>query len=282
MCCYGYVRVSSKEQNEDRQIIALNECNETIDKIFIDKESGKNFNRTNYKKMKNKLKSGDVIIVKSLDRFGRSYKDILEEWQVYRKKGVYIKVLDMPILDTSRDKDLMGTLISDIVLQLLSYVAETERKNIKERQAEGIAAAKKRGVKFGRPRKYNLEECKNIIEKYWNGELTYKEAIENIGCSGGSFHEIQKQIIEIYGEPEKRIKTGRPKKVHYDNDGNEVSSIKYSSLKAKEQREKYKAENKCIRCGEELPIDNKYLTCRSCRMKQSKSYYQRKDRGNAI
>ena len=149
---YGYVRVSTREQNEDRQLIAFERCGRKIDKVIIDKQSGKDFKRTGYQKMLKKLKKGDVLIVKSIDRLGRNYNEIIEQWRVITKiKCADIVVLDMPILDTTQNKDLLGTLISDLVLQLLSYVAENERINIKQRQAEGIAAAKARGVKFGRP-----------------------------------------------------------------------------------------------------------------------------------
>ena len=147
---YGYIRVSSADQNEDRQRIALNQLNVPM-KIFTEKQSGKNFNRPEYKKLLKKLKAGDVLYIKSIDRLGRNYEEIQNQWRTLTKqKGVDIVVLDMPLLDTRQQKNLMGTFIADIVLQLLAFVAENERTNIKVRQAEGIAAAKAKGVQFGR------------------------------------------------------------------------------------------------------------------------------------
>ena len=149
---YGYVRVSSCDQNEDRQLIALRKLEIPEKNIFMDKQSGKDFDRPQYKRMVRKLKKDDLLYIKSIDRLGRNYGEILEQWQILtKKKDVDIVVLDMPLLDTRRGKDLMGTFLSDIVLQVLSFVAENERSNIRQRQAEGIAAAKARGVRFGRP-----------------------------------------------------------------------------------------------------------------------------------
>ena len=152
MSVYGYIRVSSKDQKEDRQQIALKEVGVERLNIYVDKRSGKDFNRPQYKKMLRKLKKDDLLYIKSIDRLGRNYEEILQQWRILTKeKGVDIVVLDMPLLDTRRGKDLMGTFLSDIVLQVLSFVAENERTNIKQRQAEGIAAAKAQGIKFGRP-----------------------------------------------------------------------------------------------------------------------------------
>ena len=152
---YAYIRVSTKEQNLDRQWEAIKGL--AVDEVFSDKQSGKNFERPEYQKMLEKLKKDDLLYVKSIDRLGRNYGEILEQWRVLTKeKGIDIVVLDMPLLDTRRGKDLLGTFLSDIVLQLLSFVAENERVNIKQRQKEGIAAAKAKGVKFGRPEK-NVE-----------------------------------------------------------------------------------------------------------------------------
>ena len=149
---YGYIRVSSRDQNEDRQLVALKEVGVSEKSIYLDKQSGKDFNRPQYKKLLRKLKKDDLLYIKSIDRLGRNYEEILQQWHVLTKeKGIDIVVLDMPLLDTRRGKDLMGTFLSDIVLQVLSFVAENERTNIRQRQAEGIAAAKARGVKFGRP-----------------------------------------------------------------------------------------------------------------------------------
>ena len=148
---YAYVRVSTREQNEDRQLIAMNELQVLQKNIFIDKQSGKDFDRPQYKKLLKKLRKDDLLYIKSIDRLGRNYNEIQEQWRILTKdKGADIVVLDMPLLDTRRGKDLMGTFLSDIVLQVLSFVAENERINIRQRQAEGIAAAKAKGVRFGR------------------------------------------------------------------------------------------------------------------------------------
>ena len=152
MRVFGYIRVSSRDQNEDRQLIALREVGIPNGNIYLDKQSGKDFERPQYKKLLRKIKKDDLLYIKSIDRLGRNYEEILQQWRMLTKdKGADIGVMDMPLLDTRRGKDLMGTFLSDIVLQLLSFVAENERNNIRQRQAEGIAAAKARGVKFGRP-----------------------------------------------------------------------------------------------------------------------------------
>ena len=151
---YGYIRVSTREQNGDRQLLALKELTIPEKNLFIDKQSGKDFERPQYRKLVRKLKKDDLLYIKSIDRLGRNYSEILEQWRILTKeKGVDIVVLDMPLLDTRRGKDLIGTFLSDIDLQVLSFVAENERTNIRQRQAEGIAAAKARGVRFGRPPK---------------------------------------------------------------------------------------------------------------------------------
>lgn len=156
---FGYIRVSSHDQNEDRQIDALRGLEIPVENIFVDKQSGKNFDRPKYKSMVRKMRRNDLLYVKSIDRLGRNYTEILEQWRILTKeKGIDIVVLDMPLLDTRRGKDLMGTFLSDIVLQILSFVAENERCNIRQRQAEGIAAAKARGIQFGRPQ-IELPNC---------------------------------------------------------------------------------------------------------------------------
>lgn len=170
---YGYVRVSSKDQNEDRQLIALQEMFIPEKNIFVDKQSGKDFKRPMYKRMLRKIKKDDLLYVKSIDRLGRNYAEILEQWRILTKeKGIDIVVLDMPLLDTRRGKDLMGTFLSDIVLQVLSFVAENERTNIRQRQAEGIAAAKMRGVRFGRPQSPLPENFHEIYQQWKNGKIT--------------------------------------------------------------------------------------------------------------
>ena len=186
---YGYVRVSTREQNEDRQLIALREVGVSDKNIFMDKQSGKDFERPQYKKLLRKMKKDDLLYIKSIDRLGRNYEEILQQWRIITKdKGVDIVVLDMPLLDTRRGKDLMGTFLSDIVLQVLSFVAENERTNIKQRQAEGIAAAKAKGVKFGRP-PLPLPDNFYEIHKAWRSKkLTLKEAANACNMPVGTFY----------------------------------------------------------------------------------------------
>ena len=174
---YGYIRVSSRDQNEDRQLIALKEVGVPQKNINLDKQSGKDFNRPQYKKLLRKIKKDDLLYIKSIDRLGRNYEEILEQWRVLTKeKGVDIVVLDMPLLDTRRGKDLMGTFLSDIVLQVLSFVAENERSNIRQRQAEGITAAKARGIKFGRPPKPLPDNFHSCYQRWKQGEITGTQA----------------------------------------------------------------------------------------------------------
>lgn len=173
MSVYGYIRVSNKDQKEDRQQIALKEVGVERQNIYVDKQSGKDFNRPQYKKMLRKLKKDDLLYIKSIDRLGRNYTEILEQWRFLTKeKGIDIVVLDMPLLDTRRGKDLLGTFLSDIVLQVLSFVAENERTNIRQRQAEGIAAAKARGIRFGRPPKPLPDGFHQAYQQWKSGALT--------------------------------------------------------------------------------------------------------------
>ena len=189
MSVYGYIRVSSKDQKEDRQQIALKEVGVELQNIYVDKQSGKDFNRPQYKKMLRKLKKDDLLYIKSIDRLGRDYEEILQQWRILTKeKGVDIVVLDMPLLDTRRGKDLMGTFLSDIVLQVLSFVAENERTNIKQRQAEGIAAAKAQGIKFGRP-PLPLPDNFYEVHKAWRSKkITLKQAAEACNMPVGTFY----------------------------------------------------------------------------------------------
>ena len=185
---YGYIRVSTRDQNEDRQLIALRELKIPEKNIFMDKQSGKDFNRPQYKRLVRKLKKDDLLYIKSIDRLGRNYEEILEQWRIITKeKSAAIVVLDMPLLDTRRNRDLTGTLIADIVLQLLSYVAQTEREFIHQRQAEGIAAAKARGVKFGRPRKALPEGFGEVKARWERGELSARAAGKLLGVTHRSF-----------------------------------------------------------------------------------------------
>lgn len=185
---YGYARVSTKEQNELRQLIALREFGLTDRAIFVDKQSGKDFDRRSYQRLLRKLKDGDTLVIKSIDRLGRNYEEILEQWRILTKeKKVDIVVLDMPLLDTRRGKDLIGTFLSDIVLQVLSFVAENERSNIKQRQAEGIAIAKARGVRFGRPPKPLPSNFYKIYQKWKEGKITGVVAADACGMPVSTF-----------------------------------------------------------------------------------------------
>ena len=185
---YGYVRVSTRDQNEERQMLALRNEAVFFREIYVDKQTGKDFERPQYQKMLRKLKKDDVLYIKSIDRLGRNYMEILEQWRILTKeKEVDIVVLDMPLLDTRQGKDLIGTFLSDIVLQILSFVAENERANIRQRQAEGIAAAKARGVKFGRPPGALPENFTDIYQQWKNGEITGLAAADACGMPMSTF-----------------------------------------------------------------------------------------------
>ena len=189
MSVYGYVRVSSADQNEDRQLDALEVLNISRSQIFIDKQSGKDFNRPEYQKLAEKLSQGDLLYIKSIDRLGRNYEEIQNQWRLLTKdKGVDIAVIDMPLLDTRLHKDLIGTFISDIVLQILSFVSQSERENIKKRQAEGIASAKARGVRFGRPVKKPPEDFERMVMRWENGEATIKDVLKQTGLKQATFY----------------------------------------------------------------------------------------------
>ena len=187
---YGYIRVSTREQNEERQPIALGERSVPVKDLFIDKQSGEDFRRPQYQKMVKKLKPDDLLYIKSIDRLGRNYEEILEQWRILTKeKKIDIAALDMPLLDTRRGKDLMGTFLSDIVLQVLSFVAENERANIRQRQAEGIAAAKARGVHFG-PMPRTLPDNFDALRQAWrNKQMTLRAAAEACGIPKSTFHD---------------------------------------------------------------------------------------------
>lgn len=189
MNTYGYIRVSSRDQSEDRQLIALKEAGVSEQNIYLDKQSGKDFNRPQYKQLLQKLKKNDLLYIKSIDRIGLNYEEILQQWRTLTKqKGIDIVVLDMPLLDTRRGRDLMGTFLSDIVLQILSFVAENERTNIRQRQAEGIAAAKAKGVRFGRP-PLPLPDNFYEIHKAWRArKITLKEAAQACHMPVGTFY----------------------------------------------------------------------------------------------
>ena len=195
---YGYIRVSTREQNEDRQWIALREVGVPEKNILLDKQSGKDFLRPQYRRLVRKLKKDDLLYIKSIDRLGRNYGEILEQWRLLTKeKGVDIVVLDMPLLDTRRGKDLMGTFLSDIVLQVLSFVAENERVNIRQRQAEGIAAAKARGIRFGRPPKPLPENFHSVYQRWKAKKITGTAAAKECGMPLSTF----RYRAEIYEKP---------------------------------------------------------------------------------
>ena len=187
----GYARVSTAQQNEDRQIIALTEYGVPPQNIYTDHQSGKDFERKNYKRMLKKLKKGKVLVIKSIDRLGRNYDEIIEQWRYITKEiGADIKVIDMELLDTTTHKNLLGTFISDLILQLLSFVSQNERENIRQRQAEGIAAAKARGVRFGRPTLYPPDKYLDIFIRYRNKEISQTTAMHLIGCGNGTFYRL--------------------------------------------------------------------------------------------
>lgn len=189
MKTYGYVRVSSTDQNEDRQMVALKEVCTDDRNIFVDKQSGKDFDRPNYKKLVRKLKTGDLLYILSIDRLGRNYEEILKQWRILTKDiGIDICVLDMPLLDTRNGKDLMGTFIADLVLQILSFVAQNERENIKKRQAEGIAAAKAKGVKFGRPERKVPDEFGKLVKAWEQKKLPLTDVLKQCNMSEATFY----------------------------------------------------------------------------------------------
>ena len=192
---YGYIHVSSADQNEDRQLVALRSCKVPECNLFVDKQSGKDFERPEDRRMLRRLKRDDLLYVKSIDRLGRNYGEILEQWRLLTKeKGVDIVVLDMPILDTRSGKDLMGTFIADLVLQILSFVAQNERENIRQRQAEGIAAAKARGVPFGRPALPLPENFEQVVASWRNKEIDFASALQQTGMRPATFYRRLKEI----------------------------------------------------------------------------------------
>ena len=195
---YGYIRVSSKDQREDRQRLAMREAGVEEDHIFLDKQSGKDFDRPGYRRVLKKLKPGDTLIVKSIDRLGRNYDEILEQWRLLTKeKQAAVVVLDMPLLDTRQGRDLTGTLIADIVLQLLSYVAQTEREFIRQRQAEGIEAAKQRGVQFGRKPLERPPEYEAVKSLWQSGAISAREAASRLHVAHKTFLKWVKKDGEV-------------------------------------------------------------------------------------
>lgn len=205
MADFGYVRVSTREQRTDRQIIAMQELGIEKSCLYIDKQSGKDFHRPAYNRMVKKLREGDILFVKSIDRLGRNYEEIIQQWRVLtRHKKIEIVVIDFPLLDTRRkDNDVTGVFIADLVLQILSYVAQIERENIKQRQSEGIAAAKSKGIRFGRPEKPIPEEFYEIYEQWKIGYITAKDASSTLQVDHKTF---KKWIFKTKKEREKKRK----------------------------------------------------------------------------
>ena len=192
---YAYARVSTRLQNEDRQVLALKNFGVPSKRIMVDKQSGKDFNRKNYQKLLKKLKCGDVLVIKSIDRLGRNYDEILKQWRYITKDiGADIVVLDMQLLDTRQHKNLLGTFVADMVLQILGFVAESERENIRQRQAEGIAAVKARGVKFGRPKAFIAGKYTEIHKLYRQKKISKKEAKQRIGCGESTFLSLMREL----------------------------------------------------------------------------------------
>lgn len=186
---YGYVRVSSADQNEDRQMFTMEEIGVPAESVFVDKQSGKDFDRPNYKRLVRRLREGDILYILSIDRLGRNYEEIQNQWRILTKeKGVDIVVVDMPLLDTRQGKDLMGTFIADLVLQILSFVAQSEREKIKERQAQGIAAAKARGVRFGRPEKVLPESFPKMVKDWEKKRLSLPDLLRKCDVSEATFY----------------------------------------------------------------------------------------------
>ena len=186
---YGYIRVSSMDQNEDRQRVAMRELALPEEQLYIDRQSGKDFNRPSYQRMVKRLRAGDLLYIQSIDRLGRNYEEIQNQWRyLTRDIGIDICVLDMPLLDTRNGKDLMGTFIADLVLQILSFVAQSERENIRERQAQGIAAARSRGVSFGRPRIPTPDNFEEVLYLWHSGSISTTEAERRTGMSHSTFY----------------------------------------------------------------------------------------------
>ena len=197
---YGYIRVSSTDQNEERQLVAMRAAQVPEKNVYMDKQSGKDFDRPQYKRLVKKMRPGDLLYILSIDRLGRNYEEIQNQWRILTKeKGIDIVVLDMPLLDTRRGKDLMGTFLSDIVLQVLSFVAENERTNIRQRQAEGIEAAKARGVRFGRPPLETPEHFEKTVHLWEKKKINIQEALERSGMSESTFY----RKARMYRTPKK-------------------------------------------------------------------------------
>ena len=192
---YGYVRVSSADQNEYRQMIVMKQVGVPEENIFMDKQSGKDFDRPDYKRLVRRLREGDLLYILSIDRLGRNYEEIQNQWRILTKeKGIDIVVIDMPLLDTRQGKELMGTFIADLVLQILSFVAQSKREKIRERQKQGIAAAKARGVRFGRPEKVPPENFLELVKQWENKKLPLQDLLKECGMSKATFYRRLREL----------------------------------------------------------------------------------------
>ena len=197
MKTYGYIRVSSEQQNTDRQLDAMIHLGIQKQMIYLDKQSGKSFTRPEYQKLINKLKTGDLLYITSIDRLGRNYEEVIDQWRIITKeKGADIVVIELPLLDTRREKNLLGTFIADLVLQVLSFVSENERQNILERQSQGIAAAKARGIKFGRPKIKTPDSFDKIVRKWEAGDIKFAEVLVSLNMSQATFYRRLKEWRE--------------------------------------------------------------------------------------
>lgn len=199
MAIWGYARVSTTQQNEDRQVVELRPLVTTESHLLVEKQSGKDFDRQIYKSLKNIMREGDTLVIKSLDRLGRNYEQMKEEWKDLSDRGIKIRVLDTPVLDTSKyDDELMGKFVSDVILNVLSFVAENERKNIKQRQKEGIAIAKAKGVKFGRPSVEYPEDFSKIYDDWKNGQISAVKAMKELGLKKSTFYKMVKSYSRCH------------------------------------------------------------------------------------
>ena len=208
---YGYIRVSSTDQNEDRQLLALRETGIEEGHIFTDKQSGKDFHRPQYRRLVRRLRPGDLLVILSIDRLGRNYEEIQNQWRILTKEmGVDICVLDMPLLDTRRGKDLMGTFIADLVLQILSFVAQSERENIRKRQEQGIAAARARGVRFGRPEIELPQDFAQIVRRWEQKQLSFDAALAQSGLTKATFYRRLREFRASDENSKKQVSNGVP------------------------------------------------------------------------
>lgn len=200
---YGYIRVSAKDQNVNRQVDSMCAAGVSPNRLYVDKQSGKDFERPAYRRLVKRLRPGDLLIVKSIDRLGRNYDEIMEQWRILTKeRGIDIRVLDMPLLDTTHAKDLLGTFIADLVLQVLSYCAHAERDNIRQRQMEGIISAKARGVQFGRPKKELPEDFDQLYDSWRNGEMTGDELAKKCNIAlGVLYRKVKERGLSVWDTP---------------------------------------------------------------------------------